>query len=117
MRGCAVASETTGTRKPCWKYSAEAQRCASAITPGTNTTATAIQSTISSLRVRGMGPRGGSVRECYHFLHGIAEHRPEPDRPPRARHPETRYEPPRFELICLACEISAYAPDSDLPLF
>ncbi len=31
--------------------------------------------------------------------------------------PETRYEPPRFELICLACEISAYAPDSDLPLF
>jgi len=29
----------------------------------------------------------------------------------------TRYEPPRFELICLACEISAYAPDSDLPLF
>ena len=28
-----------------------------------------------------------------------------------------RYEPPRFELICLACEISAYAPDSDLPLF
>jgi hypothetical protein len=29
---------------------------------------------------------------------------------------ETRYEPPRFELICLACEISAYAPDSDLPL-
>ena len=31
--------------------------------------------------------------------------------------PETLYEPPRFELICLACEISAYAPDSDLPLF
>jgi hypothetical protein len=31
--------------------------------------------------------------------------------------PETRYEPPRFELISLACEISAYAPDSDLPLF
>jgi hypothetical protein len=31
--------------------------------------------------------------------------------------PQTRYEPPRFELICLACEISAYAPDSDLPLF
>lgn len=28
-----------------------------------------------------------------------------------------RYEPPRYELICLACEISAYAPDSDLPLF
>jgi hypothetical protein len=28
-----------------------------------------------------------------------------------------RYEPPGYELICLACEISAYAPDSDLPLF
>ena len=27
------------------------------------------------------------------------------------------YQPPRYELICLACEISAYAPDSDLPLF
>jgi hypothetical protein len=31
--------------------------------------------------------------------------------------PQTRYEAPRFEVICLACEISAYAPDSDLPLF
>jgi len=30
---------------------------------------------------------------------------------------QIRYEPPRFEVICLACEISAYAPDSDLPLF
>jgi len=30
---------------------------------------------------------------------------------------ETLWEPPRFELICLACEISAYAPDGDLPLF
>lgn len=30
---------------------------------------------------------------------------------------DTRYEPPRFEVICLACEISAYAPDGDLPLF
>jgi hypothetical protein len=36
---------------------------------------------------------------------------------PEIAAPETRYEPPRFELICLACEISAYAPDSDLPLF
>ena len=36
---------------------------------------------------------------------------------PELATPETRYEPPRFELICLACEISAYAPDSDLPLF
>ena len=36
---------------------------------------------------------------------------------PELAKPETRYEPPRYELICLACEISAYAPDSDLPLF
>jgi len=36
---------------------------------------------------------------------------------PEIATPETRYEPPRFELISLACEISAYAPDSDLPLF
>jgi len=36
---------------------------------------------------------------------------------PELATPETRYEPPRFELISLACEISAYAPDSDLPLF
>ena len=38
-------------------------------------------------------------------------------RPELATPETTRYEPPRFELICLACEISAYAPDSDLPLF
>ena len=24
---------------------------------------------------------------------------------------DTRYQPPTFEVICLACEISAYAPD------
>ncbi len=29
----------------------------------------------------------------------------------------TRWEAPRYELICLACEISAYAPDEDGPLF
>jgi hypothetical protein len=28
-----------------------------------------------------------------------------------------RYEPPTYEIICLACEISAYAPDGDTPLF
>ena len=28
-----------------------------------------------------------------------------------------RYEPPRFETIDLACEISAYAPDDAEPLF
>lgn len=27
------------------------------------------------------------------------------------------YQPPTCEIICLACEISAYAPDDDLPLF
>ncbi len=26
------------------------------------------------------------------------------------------YEPPVFEVICLACEVSAYAPDEDVPL-
>lgn len=33
--------------------------------------------------------------------------------PPAA---ESRYEPPSYELICLACEISSYAPDGDWPL-
>ncbi len=28
-----------------------------------------------------------------------------------------RYEPPTCEVVCLACEISAYAPEDDLPLF
>jgi hypothetical protein len=28
-----------------------------------------------------------------------------------------RWTPPTVEVICLACEISAYAPDGDLPLF
>ena len=28
-----------------------------------------------------------------------------------------RWEAPSVEVICLACEISAYAPDGDLPLF
>lgn len=30
---------------------------------------------------------------------------------------DSRYQPPTFEVICLACEISAYAPDGDFPLF
>jgi len=30
---------------------------------------------------------------------------------------QSRYEAPDFETISLACEISAYAPDGDLPLF
>jgi hypothetical protein len=34
------------------------------------------------------------------------------------RHTEARrYEAPGFEVIDLACEISAYAPDGDGPLF
>ena len=28
-----------------------------------------------------------------------------------------RWEPPTVEVVCLACEISAYAPDGDIPLF
>jgi len=36
---------------------------------------------------------------------------------PEPASPDTRYEPPRYEVICLACEISSYAPDGDLPLF
>lgn len=27
------------------------------------------------------------------------------------------YEPPRYEVIALDCEITAYAPDDDTPLF
>jgi hypothetical protein len=42
---------------------------------------------------------------------------PNPIARPELATPEIRYEPPRFELINLACELSAYAPDSDLPLF
>lgn len=31
---------------------------------------------------------------------------------------EQSYEPPTFEVVCLDCEISAYAPDGDdTPLF
>ena len=38
---------------------------------------------------------------------------PTPDRQMAA----DRWEPPSVEVICLACEISSYAPDGDLPLF
>ena len=31
--------------------------------------------------------------------------------------PTRPYEPPRFEVIALDCEITAYAPDGDDPLF
>ena len=31
--------------------------------------------------------------------------------------PATPWERPAFEVICLACEISAYAPDDGGPLF
>ena len=32
-------------------------------------------------------------------------------------HESPRYERPTCEVVCLACEISAYAPEDDLPLF
>ena len=38
---------------------------------------------------------------------------PLPPSPPA----QSRYEAPGYEWISLACEISAYAPDSDVPLF
>jgi hypothetical protein len=31
--------------------------------------------------------------------------------------PTLPYQAPGFEMISLACEISAYAPDGDIPLF
>ena len=38
--------------------------------------------------------------------------------PQAARSPgPARWERPAFEVICLACEISAYAPDEGEPLF
>ena len=30
---------------------------------------------------------------------------------------QDRWVPPTLEVICLACEISSYAPDGDFPLF
>ena len=38
---------------------------------------------------------------------------------PKSRTPERagRYEPPACEVIPLDCEITAYAPDGDTPLF
>ena len=36
---------------------------------------------------------------------------------PDARTAPDRWQPPVLEVICLACEISAYAPDGDPPLF
>jgi hypothetical protein len=45
-----------------------------------------------------------------------------PNEPERNEGQSTRaasrsWERPEFELICLACEISAYAPDEGEPLF
>jgi hypothetical protein len=36
---------------------------------------------------------------------------------PRAAAGSPAYEPPAFEVIPLDCEITAYAPDGDPPLF
>ena len=41
------------------------------------------------------------------------EHAVVPDSAPVSAH----YDPPRFEVIPLDCEITAYAPDGDEPLF
>lgn len=37
--------------------------------------------------------------------------------PPDATARAATWEPPRFEVIALDCEITAYAPDGDDPLF
>jgi coenzyme PQQ precursor peptide PqqA len=36
---------------------------------------------------------------------------------PREQTSQDRWERPAFEVICLACEISAYVPDEGEPLF
>jgi hypothetical protein len=36
---------------------------------------------------------------------------------PDRREPAPAWERPAFEVVCLACEISAYAPDEGEPLF
>jgi hypothetical protein len=38
------------------------------------------------------------------------------DAPARSPAPDTRWQPPTFEVISLSCEITSYAPD-DEPLF
>ena len=35
----------------------------------------------------------------------------------RSNEPARTWQRPAFEVICLACEISAYAPDEGEPLF
>lgn len=37
--------------------------------------------------------------------------------PERAAPGTGAWEPPAFEVLALGCEITAYAPDGDLPLF
>jgi hypothetical protein len=54
---------------------------------------------------------------CYTSPMRLPNTDPNPITRPALATPAIRYEPPRFELISLACELSAYAPDSDLPLF
>ncbi len=41
---------------------------------------------------------------------------PEPTRP-ASRGPRSEYQRPAFDVIALDCEITAYAPDGDDPLF
>ena len=40
-----------------------------------------------------------------------------PTSPQEAHTTREVWVPPSFEVICLACEISSYAPDGELPLF
>ena len=47
----------------------------------------------------------------------MSEHRESVETPERATTPTAKWERPAFEVICLACEISAYAPDDGGPLF
>ena len=39
------------------------------------------------------------------------------EKPETVETPAQPWEKPAFEVICLACEISAYAPDDGGPLF
>ena len=39
------------------------------------------------------------------------------EKPETVETPTRSWEKPAFEVICLACEISAYAPDDGGPLF
>ena len=61
------------------------------------------------------GPLPGLGRRCYKSSMTF-----EPRDPTLAEDPSDRkaaYQPPSFEVLSLDCEITAYAPDGDDPLF